>query len=218
MTRYGPQHWWPVKEPFEVIIGAILTQSTSWRNAGKAIHNLEKADVLSPKAIRRLGLSELATLIHPCGYYNAKAQKLKAFVDWLEKYHNGDLNHLFATKIDHLRQQLLSVYGIGNETADSIILYAGNKPIFVVDAYTHRIFSRIGLAPHVNGYLDYQAFFMANLPADVRLFNEYHALIVGLAKEVCRKLPLCPQCCLADICRFYTDRRNQPRRETGVGQ
>jgi endonuclease-3 related protein len=198
---YGPQHWWPAQEPFEVIIGAILTQSAAWLNVEKAIANLRAAKALSPKALRQFSLSEVAMLIRPCGYYNAKALKLKALVNWLGEYYNDSLDRLFANNIDHLRQQLLSIHGIGEETADSIILYAANKPIFVIDAYTRRIIRRIGLAPATDGYTAFQDLFMDNLPADVGLFNEYHALLVCLAKEACRKRPLCQQCCLSDICR-----------------
>ena len=196
MARYGPQHWWPAQEPFEVIVGAILTQSAAWINVEKAIVNLKAAGALSPGALRQLPHPEVAKLIHPCGYYNAKAQKLKAFACWFGEQYNDNLEKLFANNIDHLRQQLLAIYGIGEETADSIILYAANKPIFVIDAYTRRIISRTGLAPNSNNYTAYQTLFMANLPADTRLFNEYHALLVCLAKDVCQPRPLCQQCCL----------------------
>ena len=204
MACYGPQHWWPAKEPFEVITGAILTQSAAWSNVEKAMTNLKEAEALSPKALRHLPRHEVAELIHPCGYYNAKALKLRAFAHWLEEHYNDNLDKLFTSNIDHLRKQLLSIHGIGQETADSIILYAANKPIFVIDAYTRRIISRFGLAPKNDSYTAYQALFMANLPADVRLFNEYHALLVHLAKNVCRPHPICQQCCLNDICRFYS--------------
>jgi len=203
MARYGPQYWWPAPEPFEIIVGAILTQSAAWGNVEKAIANLKSAGALSPSALRQLPLTELARLIHPCGYYNAKALKLKSFVHWLGEHYNDNLSKLFAHDIDYLRPQLLSVHGIGPETADSIILYAANKPIFVIDAYTRRIINRIGLAPAGNSYSAYQALFMDNLPTDTRLFNEYHALLVRLAKEVCRRHPFCPQCCLNDSCQFY---------------
>ena len=205
IDRNRPQHWWPAEEPFEIIIGAILTQSAAWGNVEKAIVNLKEAKALSPKALRQLSLSEIARLIHPCGYYNAKALKLKSFTYWLGKEYDDDLNKLFANNTDRLRQQLLSIHGIGQETADSIILYAANKPIFVIDAYTRRIINRIGLAPDNNSYAAYQSLFMNNLPADVRLFNEYHALLVCLAKNVCRNHPLCQQCCLNNICQFYVD-------------
>jgi endonuclease-3 related protein len=196
MAHYGPQHWWPAQEPFEVIIGAILTQSAAWINVEKAITNLKAAGALSPAALRQMPQSEVARLIHPCGYYNAKAQKLKAFAHWFGEQYNDNLAKLFASNTNHLRQQLLAIYGIGEETADSIILYAANKPIFVIDAYTRRIISRIGLASRNNSYSALQALFMANLPADTKLFNEYHALLVCLAKNVCQPHPLCQQCCL----------------------
>ena len=195
-AEYGPQHWWPAKTPFEVIVGAILTQSAAWTNVEKAIENLKKARALSPGAIRKMPQDELATLIHSCGYYNTKARKLKAFTGWLGERYSDDLDRLFAQDIGGLRRQLLNVYGIGEETADSIILYAGNKPIFVIDAYTRRIINRLGLAPNINSYTAFQGLFIANLPADAALFNEYHALLVRHAKEVCRARPLCRQCCL----------------------
>ena len=201
MAHYGPQHWWPAGEPFEVMVGAILTQSAAWGNVEKAIANLKAAGVLSPQGIRRLPLAELAEIIHPSGYYNAKAKKLKSLAHWLGENCGDDLSQLFATGTGRLRKQLLSIHGIGPETADSIILYAAGKPVFVIDAYTRRILTRIGLAPVDNGYDAYQAFFMENLPTDVQLFNEYHALLVCLAKDVCRRRqPLCPECCLDDIC------------------
>ena len=203
MARYGPQHWWPAEKPFEVIVGAILTQSAAWRNVEKAIANLKAAKALSPEALRRLSLSEIAALIHPCGYYNAKAIKLKSLASWLGEYYDDNLNKLFICNADHLRQQLLSIHGIGQETADSIILYAAHKPVFVIDAYTRRIINHIGLAPDSNSYIAYQTLFMDNLSTDAGLFNEYHALLVCLAKDVCRKRPLCQQCCLNSICRFY---------------
>jgi endonuclease-3 related protein len=196
LTQYGPQHWWPAKEPFEVIIGAILTQSAAWTNVEKAIKNLKQAGALSPGAIRQMPQEKLAGLIYSCGYYNSKARKLKAFVGWLGEHYKDDLNRLFAQATGELRGQLLNIYGIGDETADSIILYAGNKPVFVIDAYTRRITSRLGIAPKRNSYTAFQTLFMANLPSDVKLFNEYHALLVKLAKEVCRARPLCQQCCL----------------------
>jgi len=202
-ARFGPQHWWPAEEPFEVIVGAILTQSAAWGNVEKAIANLKAAGALLPGKLRRLPLSRLAKLVHPCGYYNAKALKLKSFAFWLGNHYDDDLDKLFANDTDELRRQLLSVHGIGQETADSILLYAANKPVFVVDAYARRILGRIGLTPAKDSYAGYQAFFMDNLPADTRLFNEYHALLIRLGKDVCRRRPLCSQCCLSDICQFY---------------
>jgi endonuclease-3 related protein len=202
LARYGPQHWWPAEEPFEVIVGAILTQSAAWGNVEKAIANLKKADALSPAALRRLSTQKLAHLVHPCGYYNAKARKLKSFADWLGNHYDDDLKRLFAGGVEDLRQQLLFIHGIGEETADSIILYAAGKPVFVIDAYTRRIISRLGLAPNKDSYAAYQALFMENLSPDARLFNEYHALLVCLGKDVCRPRPLCPGCCLNTVCQF----------------
>ncbi|MFC2013933.1 endonuclease III domain-containing protein [Chloroflexota bacterium] len=205
MACYGPQYWWPAEEPFEVIVGAILTQSAAWNNVEKAIANLKSSRALSPEALRQLPLPEVVGLIYSCGYYNAKALKLKYFSHWLGEYFNDDLNRLFANDIGYLRQQLLAIHGIGQETADSIILYAACKPIFVIDAYTRRIINRLGLAPDSYSYGAYQAFFMGNLPAYSQLFNEYHALLVCLGKDVCRRRPLCHQCCLNKVCRFYAD-------------
>lgn len=202
LTCYGQQHWWPGDSPFEVIVGAILTQSAAWTNVEKAIANLKSAGVLSPQSLRRLSQSEVAILIHPCGYYNVKALKLKVFVDWFGREYNDDINKLFDSDVSYLRRQLLSLYGIGEETADSIILYAAEKPVFVIDAYTHRIMTRIGLAIKDNSYSSFQRFFMDNLPADIKLFNEYHALLVRLGKDVCRRNPLCQKCCINDVCRF----------------
>jgi len=181
-------------------VGAILTQSAAWGNVEKAIANLKAAGALPPGKLRRLSLSRLAKLVHPCGYYNAKALKLKSFAFWLGNHYDDDLNRLFACDTEELRQQLLSVHGIGQETADSILLYAAGKPVFVIDAYTRRIFGRIGLTPEKDSYAGYQAFFMDNLPADVELFNEYHALLVRLGKDVCRRRPVCSRCCLGGIC------------------
>lgn len=202
MAFYGHQHWWPAETPFEVMVGAILTQGSAWRNVEMAIDGLKTAGALSPEALRRLEVGVLAGLIHPSGYYNAKAKKLKSLAHWLEESCGDNLDKLFASDTAHLRKQLLAVHGIGPETADSILLYAAAKPVFVIDAYTRRIVGRIGLAPAEDSYAAYQQLFEDNLPADAGLFNEYHALLVRLAKETCRKTPLCGRCCLKNICRF----------------
>jgi endonuclease-3 related protein len=193
---YGPQYWWPAEEPFEVITGAILTQSTAWTNVEKAIANLKNAGKLSPEGLRQLSDEELAGLIRPCGYYNVKAQRLKAFVNFLWENFDDDLDRLFENDVVLLRKKLLGIYGIGEETADSVLLYAGGKPVFVIDAYTRRVIDRMGLTPAAHNYAGYQTLFTKNLPADVKMFNEYHALLVHHAKEVCRKRPLCERCCL----------------------
>ena len=198
--RYGPQRWWPADEPFEVIVGAILTQSTSWVNVEKAIVNLKEAGVVSPVSLRQIPTEELAEIIRPSGYYNVKARKLKAFVERLGDC--GDaLEKMFAPDIPQLRSELLSIYGIGQETADSIILYAARKPIFVIDAYTHRIMDRLGLNSDYGNYIVLQDLFMNNLPHNEKLFNEYHALFVRHGKEVCQKSsPSCDGCCLRNMC------------------
>lgn len=200
-ARYGPQHWWPADAPFEVIIGAILTQSAAWTNVEKAIGNLKKAGALSPEALRALPEDELAGLIYPSGYYNVKARKLKALAGWLGEKYGDSLDKMFSQDTDELRRQLLSVYGIGEETADSILLYAGNKPVFVIDAYTRRVIDRLELKPGKNSYAEYQTLFTNALPPDARLFNEYHALLVRLGKETCRKRPVCTVCCLKIHCK-----------------
>ncbi len=198
--RYGPQHWWPADMPFEVIVGAILTQSAAWANVEKAIANLRREDALNPAAIRALPMERLAHLIYPSGYYNAKARKLRAFVDHLGERYADSLDRLFALDTASLRAELLAVHGIGPETADSIILYAARKPIFVVDAYTVRVMARLGLADNGTDYHSLQALFTSSLPHDESLFNEYHALLVRHGKDVCKKSPQCDGCCLALIC------------------
>ncbi|HEV8573434.1 MAG TPA: endonuclease III domain-containing protein [Dehalococcoidia bacterium] len=199
-SAYGPQHWWPGDSAFETIAGAILTQSASWANVEKALSNLKAAGALSPQGIAALSTGDLARLIHPSGYFNTKARKLKAFVGLLDERFSGDLDRMLESPTSELRAALLETHGIGPETADSIILYAANKPLFVIDAYTRRTFSRLGLVPERDSYDDWQALFMEELPADVSLFNEYHALIVRHAKDVCRKQPLCGRCPLLEIC------------------
>ena len=201
-AAYGRQHWWPADSPFEVVVGAILTQSAAWVNVEKAIENLRAAGILSPQGLLKVSPDELARLIYPGGYYNAKARKLKAFVEMLFDRHGGELGALFALPLPQLRQELLATHGIGQETADSIILYAAERPSFVIDAYTRRVFSRLGLAPAGDNYAFWQALFAEALPPDAQLFNEYHALIDCHAKTVCRKAPLCSQCCLREVCRL----------------
>ena len=200
LARYGPQHWWPAGSRFEVIVGAILTQAAAWGNVEKAIANLKRARALSPAALRQLPLEDIARLIYPCGYYQAKALKLKSFAEHLGRGYNDSLDRLFALDAPQLRSELLSIQGVGEETADSIILYAAHKPVFVIDAYTRRILGRLGMAADRSNYASFQQLFMANLPHDERPYNEYHALFVRHGKEVCNKAPLCQQCCLREIC------------------
>ena len=200
-ARYGPQHWWPGETPFEVMVGAILTQSCAWTNVEKAIGALKSVGLLSPEALRNASLDDVAALVHPCGYYNVKAKKLKALVEWLKGYCGDDIASLSKVDTINLRSELLNVYGIGEETADSILLYACGKPVFVIDAYTRRILARIGIANHCKSYADFKALFMKNLPHDRAMFNEYHALFVKLGKETCKKTPVCEGCCLMEMCR-----------------
>ena len=198
---FSPQHWWPGDTPFEVMVGAILTQSASWHNVEIAIDSLKQAGMLSPKALRELPLAKLAGYVHSSGYYNAKAKKLKALVQWLGRYED-DIAKAFTGELDDKRNELLNIHGIGPETADSILLYAVGKPVFVIDAYSRRIIERIGIAPQKDNYTAYQRLFMSNLEQDARLFNEYHALLVKLGKDMCRKKPLCRLCCLKDVCTY----------------
>ncbi len=192
---FGPRHWWPGDSPFEVAVGAILTQNTAWRNVKKAIDNLKARNLLTPDALYHLPVEDLATMIRPAGYYNIKARRLKHFIEFLFRESPGGLDHLLARDLDTLRSQLVSVNGIGPETADSILLYAGNKPTFVVDAYTKRILSRHSLMPQETSYDEVQSFFMDCLDPDVAMFNEYHALLVHLGHTFCvRKNPKCTGC------------------------
>jgi endonuclease III related protein len=206
LAFFGPQGWWPGETPFEVIVGAILTQSAAWTNVEKAISNLKKASLLTPASLLIVSQSELALLIHPSGYYNMKAKKLLAFVKWLDWRFGGSLERMFVQDDRSLRLELLKIYGIGEETADSILLYAGNKPVFVIDAYTRRIIGRLGLPVSGPKYGDYQRLFMSHLDADIAFFNEYHALLVALGKHFCLKTnPRCELCCLNDLCKHSSD-------------
>lgn len=195
----GPRQWWPGETPFEVVIGAILTQNTNWSNVEKAIKNLKMAEKLSPDGIYGLSVTELAELIRPSGFFNVKAKRIKTFINWLFSKYEGSLSKMFGRDLQSLRSELLSVKGIGPETADSILLYAGNMPTFVVDAYTHRIFSRHELIPEESTYDDIKSFFEENLPKDVQLFNEYHALLVNIGKLFCKPRKVCESCPLKDI-------------------
>ena len=197
LDHFGPQHWWPAESPFEVCIGAILTQNTAWQNVEKAIKNLKNNGLLSPQGLKDIPVEELARLIIPAGYFNVKARRLMAFIDFLWAEFQGSLEIMFSLDLASLRPDLLTVSGIGHETADSILLYAGGYPIFVIDAYTKRIFSRHHLGPEDTGYHELQQYFMERLSPDTKLFNEYHALLVRLGKEYCRKEPCCSDCPLS---------------------
>jgi endonuclease-3 related protein len=195
LTAFGPQHWWPGKTQFEIVVGAILTQNTSWTNVERAIANLRRAGLLSRAAIGKVPLRRLETLIRSSGYFRQKARKLKAFCEFLRTEYRGSLKRMFDTPTMVLRQKLLGVFGIGPETADSILLYAGQHAVFVVDAYTKRILSRHGWAGEKTKYDDIRWMFERQFPGNARRFNEFHALIVQTGKNYCRKQePLCGQC------------------------
>ncbi len=192
---FSPRHWWPGDSPFEVAVGAILTQNTAWRNVKKAVSNLKAKGLLSPHALYHLPVEDLAMVIRPAGYYNIKATRLKHFVHFLFQESAGDLARLLSEDIDTLRTKLLSINGIGPETADSILLYAGNKPTFVVDAYTVRILFRHNLIPEETAYDEVQSLFMDCLEPDAPMFNEYHALLVHVGNTFCLKTnPKCTEC------------------------
>jgi len=198
--HFGPQGWWPGDSPFEVMVGAVLTQNTNWENVRKAISNLKEADALSFSRLSTLSVGEIAQLIQPSGYFNLKAQRLQNLLRMIIDRYNGKLELFLEEDLPIAREALLSVKGIGPETADSILLYAANHPIFVVDAYTHRIFSRHNLAAEESDYYTLQEAFHEKLPVQVPLYNEYHALIVALGKEFCRKKnPQCEQCPLQGV-------------------
>jgi endonuclease-3 related protein len=199
-STYGPQGWWPGEDPLEIILGAILTQNTAWHNVTLAIANLKGEGLLEPGALLEAEPERIKALIAPTGFFNVKYDRLKSVLEYLVR-HNMDLERFRRLPIADLRNELLEVNGIGPETADSILLYAFDRPIFVVDAYTRRLFPRLGYgwmekAP----YEEIQRLFMAELPSDSDLYNEFHALIVAHCKAVCRKEPLCSDCGLSALC------------------
>lgn len=214
--EFGPQGWWPAETPFEVIVGAILTQSTNWLNVEKAIRNLKKAGLLTAKGISKADARRLAGLIKPALYYNVKARKLKSFMNFLNGKYKGRLDLMLKQPKEKMREELLGVWGVGPETADSIVLYAAHKPSFVVDAYTRRIFSRLGMLAKNASYGDVKRFFEAGLPEDIGLYKEYHALIVELGKNYCRKKPKCVECCLREFCKHRPWPRRIWRSRSGI--
>ncbi|MEA3545132.1 MAG: endonuclease III domain-containing protein [Thermodesulfobacteriota bacterium] len=203
LNHYGCRDWWPAETPFEVVIGAILTQNTNWNNVEKAIENLRQADALTLEAITHLERETLEQLIRPSGFFRQKAERLQLFCHYLQKHHQGSLKHLFDQELNLIRNELLRLKGIGFETADSILLYAGQHPSFVVDAYTHRLFNRLGVLTGKEKYGEVRDFFMSHLPHDRQLYSDYHALIVLHCKDFCRKKPRCKGCPCTDIC-LYT--------------
>lgn len=195
MEAHGPQGWWPGETPLEVMVGAVLTQNTNWGNVEKAIANLKDAGLMSLGALASLPEGQLAELIRPAGYYNLKAQRLQSLLGMVRESYGGDLDALWAQPLDQARAALLSCRGVGPETADAILLYAGELPSFVVDAYTFRVLGRHGLVPAGMDYHGLRDMFMQCLPRQVSMYNEYHALLVRLGKERCKKgVPLCAGC------------------------
>ncbi len=192
---FGPQHWWPGDTPFEVAVGAVLTQNTNWGNVERAISNLKKNKALSAKAIHEIPQKKLAELIRPAGYFNVKADRLKSFMNFFMNTYHGNMNKMKNEDTYTLREKLLSVKGIGPETADSILLYALEKTVFVIDAYTKRVLSRHGVMEHEKSYDEFQGLFHSSVEKDTKLFNEYHALFVKVGKTYCkRKKPMCDNC------------------------
>lgn len=201
-NHFGCRNWWPAETPFEVAVGAILTQNTNWSNVEKAIANLRAADALSCAALCALPTAQLEEFIRPSGFFRQKAQRLQLFAEYLRDNYQSSLEKMLQQPLEPLREELLSRKGIGQETADSILLYAGGHLSFVVDAYTARLFGRLGRLDGTEKYLDIRRLFMSQLAADVEMYNEFHALIVIQCKEYCRKKPLCTHCPLKSICAY----------------
>ena len=205
LKHHGKQHWWPGESHIEIIIGAILTQGVRWETVYKTIISLKENNLLTLQSLRDIDESRLAELIKSSVYFNQKTRKIKGFVHYIFTNYEGDINKLFAQDTKEIRNELLSIYGIGQETADDIVLYAANKPVFIIDKYTKRILNRIGITIESNRYQDYQKLFMDNLDENVSIFNEYHALLDEHGSRICTKSnPACEKCCLNDICSFGT--------------
>lgn len=200
LAKFGPQHWWPGDSPFEIMVGAVLVQNTSWRNVEHAINNLREAGVMELHALYQVPPAELAELIRPAGYYQLKTKRLRNLLRFLVEQHDGSLESMFSTSLDSLREQLLAINGIGPETADAILLYAGGLPTFVVDTYSHRILARHGWLDYDASYTDIKEYFESALPEDAALYNEYHALLVRVGKDYCKRTsPNCEACPLAEM-------------------
>lgn len=201
--HFGPLHWWPAETPFEMTVGAILTQNTAWRNVEQAIAALKTAGALEPAALLALPREALEDIIRPAGFFRQKARRLQLFASHLIDRYGGELSRMLDGPLEEVRQTLLALEGIGPETADSILLYAGGHPSFVIDAYTRRLFTRLGVLRGEKRYDQVRALFMDHLPHETDLFNEYHALIVEECKSFCRKrTPLCSDCPLHELCPF----------------
>ena len=199
-TSLGPQHWWPGETPFEIAVGAVLTQNTAWSNVDRAIASLKAAHAMTATGLLALSEPDLEQAIRPAGYYRVKARYLRTLAAWIDRRAGGDLSTLASEDVRSLRSELLALRGVGKETADSILLYAIGKPAFVVDAYTRRITARLRLLPENATYDATQQYFTTRLPDDARLFNEFHALLVRLAKDHCRTRSVCRACPLEQRC------------------
>lgn len=200
LARFGPQHWWPGESPFEIMVGAVLVQNTAWKNVERAIDNLREAGVMAPHALYALPAAELAELIRPAGYFQVKAKRLRNLLTFVMDDYGGDLDAMFQTDLATLREQLLGIHGIGPETADAILLYAGGLGTFVIDTYTHRLLARHGWIEYDADYHQIKDYFESALPTDAKLYNEYHALVVRVGKEYCCKTgPKCDTCPLVTM-------------------
>lgn len=199
---YLLDNWWPAQSPFEIAVGAFLTQNTNWNNVEKALSNLKNAEALELRLLAEMPPAQLEELIRPSGFFRQKAQRLQHFCRYVLDHHAGSLENLLQRDLDETRDELLALCGIGPETADSILLYAGRRPSFVIDSYTRRLFGRLGLISGGEKYADIRALFMADVKKDVPLYQHYHALIVTHCKERCRKSPLCAACFFSDICDY----------------
>jgi endonuclease-3 related protein len=200
LSAFGPQHWWPGESRFEVIVGAVLVQNTSWKNVERAIANIRDAGCMSPEALYAVPLEELAALIRPAGYHQVKAKRLRNLLGYIHDAFAGSLEAMFQTDLATLRGELLAIHGVGPETADAILLYAGGLPTFVVDTYAHRVLARHGWIGYEAGYDELKDLFESTLPADAALYNEYHALLVRVGKEFCRRREAkCQACPLAEL-------------------
>lgn len=199
LTHFGPQHWWPGETPFEVMVGAILTQNTNWGNVEKAITNLKSKNLLDARKMLAMAPETLAELIRPAGYFNVKTKRLRNFLSYFVETYDADVLRMRERSLSTLREELLTVKGIGPETADSILLYALDKPSFVIDAYTYRVLSRHFLITEEADYHEMQGLMMSSFPADVPHYNEYHALLVRIGKEFCKPKPQCEHCPLNGV-------------------
>ncbi len=202
LASYGPQGWWPAETRLEVLVGAVLTQATAWRNVELALANLRRAGALDLATLLAIEEPDLAALVRPAGFFRVKARRLRALFDHVAQEHDGDLEAFLGQEPPRLRRALLAIPGIGPETADSIVLYAAGHPVFVIDVYTRRVWTRIGARPVGEGYAEWQSWFHERLPTRAALFNEFHALLVRHAKDVCRPRPRCAACCLREGCAF----------------